>query len=79
MTHGVAPFELGVACEVFGLERPEIVDPWPYRFFLCSPDEQPVRTSMGFSLTGIAPLSALDDADTIVIPAWHGAAEVPPA
>jgi transcriptional regulator GlxA family with amidase domain len=79
VTHGVAPFELGVACEVFGLARPEIIDPWPYSFFLCSSDEQPVRTSMGFSLTGIAPLSALDDADTIVIPAWHGAAEVPPA
>jgi transcriptional regulator GlxA family with amidase domain len=78
VTHGVAPFELGVACEVFGLERPEILDPWPYRFFLCSPDEPPVRTSMSFALTGVRPLSALDRADTIVIPAWHGAADPPP-
>ena len=79
VTHGVAPFELGVACEVFGLDRPEIVDPWPYRFFLCSPDDAPVRTSMSFSLTGVEPLSALDRADTIVIPAWHGASDPPPA
>src|SRR4051795_7692233 len=79
VTHGVAPFELGVACEVFGLARPEILDPWPYRFFLCSPDVEPVRTSIGFSLTRVEPLTALDRADTIVIPAWHGAADPPPA
>src|SRR3954465_4853952 len=79
VTHGVAPFELGVACEVFGLVRPEILDPWPYRFFLCSPDAHPVRTSIGFSITGVEPLAALDRADTIVVPAWHGAADPPPA
>src|SRR3546814_3200351 len=28
ITHGVSPFELSVACEVFGLDRSELVDPW---------------------------------------------------
>lgn len=78
VTHGVAPFELGVACEVFGFARPEIVDPWPYDFLLASPDTPPVRTSAGFSLSGVEPLRALDRADTIVIPAWAQAGKTPP-
>ena len=78
VTHGVAPFELGVACEVFGLERPEIIDPWPYELLLASPEEPPVRTSVGFTLGGIEPLDALERADTIVIPAWSSAAHEPP-
>jgi transcriptional regulator GlxA family with amidase domain len=70
IAHGVAPFELGVACEVFGIQRPELVDPW-YRFVVCSADEPPIRSSWGsFSLVDVAPLSALDRADTVVIPAW---------
>jgi AraC family transcriptional activator FtrA len=78
VTHGVAPFELGVACEVFGLARPEIIDPWPYDFLLASPDQPPVRTNAGFSLSDIEPLRALDRADTIVIPAWASAGTTPP-
>ncbi|MEY2404531.1 MAG: hypothetical protein QOD38_2082, partial [Acidimicrobiaceae bacterium] len=34
VTHGVAPFELAVICEVFGFARPEILDPWPYELVL---------------------------------------------
>lgn len=74
IAQGVAPFELGVACEVFGIQRPELVDPW-YRFVVCSADEPPIRTSWGsFSLVDVSPLSALDRADTVIIPAWpaHG-------
>ncbi len=74
VTQGVPPFELGVACEVFGLERPEIADPWPYTVTLASPDRPPLRTNVGFSLIGVEPLRALDRADTIVIPAWPGTA-----
>ena len=72
IAQGVAPFELGVACEVFGIQRTELVDPW-YRFVVCSADEPPIRTSWGsFSIVDVSPLSALDRADTIVIPAWPG-------
>jgi AraC family transcriptional activator FtrA len=31
----VNPFELGVATEVFGFERPELGVPW-YRFLICA-------------------------------------------
>ncbi len=70
IAHGVSPFELGVACEVFAIQRPELVDPW-YRFVVCSADAPPIRSSWGsFSLVDVSPLSALDRADTVVIPAW---------
>jgi transcriptional regulator GlxA family with amidase domain len=72
VTHGVAPFELAVICEVFGFARPEIVDPWPYQLLLVSPDAPRVRTNQGFAIDGVRPLSALDRADTIVVPAWSG-------
>jgi transcriptional regulator GlxA family with amidase domain len=74
VTQGVPPFELGVACEVFGLERPEIADPWPYTVTLASPDAPPLRTNVGFAVIDVEPLRALDRADTIVIPAWPGTA-----
>ena len=70
VSHGVAPFELGVACEVFGIQRPELADPW-YRFVVASADEAPIRTSIGsFSVGDVSPHRALDRADTIVIPTW---------
>jgi transcriptional regulator GlxA family with amidase domain len=75
---GVPPFELGVVCEVFGLPRPEIADPWPYEHRVCSPDGPTVRTAAGFALAGVEPITALDRADTIVVPAWRGLEHVAP-
>ena len=78
ISHGVSPFELSVGFEVFGVERPEIMEPW-YRFVVCSADEPPIRASRGaFSLVGIAPLAALGRADTILIPAWPSPSEPAP-
>jgi transcriptional regulator GlxA family with amidase domain len=71
VANGVPPFELGVACEVFGLARREILDPWPYELLLASPDAPTVRTSVGFTLGGVLGVEALDRADTIIIPAWN--------
>jgi AraC family transcriptional regulator, transcriptional activator FtrA len=78
VTHGVAPFELAVICEVFGLARPEIVDPWPYEVIIASPDGPRVRTNQCFAIDGARPLSALDRADTIIVPAWSGDATLRP-
>src|SRR5262245_35980816 len=65
---GVAPFELGIVCEVFGSDR--TADGFPgYEFGLCSADGGPVRTSAGFHITPTADLSALGSADLIAIPA----------
>lgn len=66
----VAGFELGVATEVFGLDRSELVDPW-YEFRLVAITDEPiVVTDGGFTISTPWRLADLADADTIVIPAW---------
>jgi transcriptional regulator GlxA family with amidase domain len=78
LADGASPFEFAVVCEVFGLARPEILDPWPYELVLCSVDGRPVRTALGFVLDGLRPMSAANDADTIVVPASGSDALGPP-
>ena len=70
---GVAPFELGIVVEVFGLDRPELDVPWWYelRRRRGAPGPLPA-TAGGFSFFVEHGLEALDDADTIVVPGWHG-------
>jgi AraC family transcriptional regulator, transcriptional activator FtrA len=64
----VAPFELGVLCEVFGTDR--AADGFPgYEFSLCGPEGRPVRTSSGFTITPDADLTPLERADLIAVPA----------
>jgi AraC family transcriptional regulator, transcriptional activator FtrA len=63
----VNPFELGVATEVFGVERPELGVPW-YRFLLCAAALGPVRTSMGFFLIAPSDFSCVAEADTVIVP-----------
>src|SRR5579875_1556095 len=63
----VNPFELGVATEVFGFERPELGVPW-YRFLICGDAGRPIRTSAGFLLAAPYSLEQADEADTIIIP-----------
>jgi transcriptional regulator GlxA family with amidase domain len=66
---GVAPFELAVACEVFGIDRSELVDPW-YGFKVCAAVPGPVRTSIGFTIETPYGLADLARADTVIVPAW---------
>jgi AraC family transcriptional regulator, transcriptional activator FtrA len=74
---GVAPFELGVLCEVFGTDR--TADGFPgYQFDLCSPGGAPVRTSSGFTLTPTADLAPLEQADLIAVPAHPMDRPIPP-
>ena len=37
----VAPFELAVACEVFGIDRSDLGVPW-YRFMVCAAEPTPL-------------------------------------
>jgi AraC family transcriptional regulator, transcriptional activator FtrA len=73
---GVAAFELGVLCEVFGTDRR--ADGFPYyRFHLCSPDGKPVAVKSGFTITPQADLTPMADADLVAVPAHADAAVVP--
>jgi transcriptional regulator GlxA family with amidase domain len=75
---GVHPFELGVACEVFGLDRPELGVPW-YRFRVCAAEPPPLRTGVGFLLDTPHTLDHLDDVDTIVFTHWRSPDEPVPS
>jgi transcriptional regulator GlxA family with amidase domain len=65
----VAPFELGVICEVFGIDRTEDGVP-PFDFRICGPRAgQPLRTTVGMSVTPDHGLDALAGADLVAVPA----------
>ena len=65
---GIAAFELGVVCEVFGTDRR--ADGFPYYDFrLCSLDGKPVTTASGFQLTPHGGLDPVEEADLVVVPA----------
>jgi transcriptional regulator GlxA family with amidase domain len=73
----VAPFELGVICEVFGTDR--TADGFPgYEFHVCSPGGATVRTTSGWLLTPTDDLTALDHADLIAVPAHPIGCPAPP-
>ncbi|UNO41148.1 helix-turn-helix domain-containing protein [Streptomyces sp. MST-110588] len=61
-------FELGCAVEVFGTERPGV--PQHYAFETCTETPGPVPTTAGYAMSVTQGLSALDSADTVIIPGW---------
>ncbi len=62
-------FEIAVACEVFGLDRSELVDPW-YEHRVAAAAPPPLVTNEGLRLDTPYGLEQLALADTIVIPGW---------
>ena len=74
---GVAVFELGVLCEVFGLDRS--ADGLPaYDFAVCAVEPPPLRTTSGFLLDTPHGLDRLESADLVAVPAWRDVRERPP-
>ncbi|PFG44012.1 AraC family transcriptional regulator with amidase-like domain [Isoptericola jiangsuensis] len=66
---GVAPFELGIAYEVFGIDRSATGGP-SFDFTLCTPEPGPVMTKGGFPVVVDAGLDAADDADVVIVVAY---------
>jgi len=66
---GALTFDFAIACEVFGLDRSDIVDPW-YEFLVVAAGERRIRTQTGFVLEATHGLRALARAGTIVVPGW---------
>ena len=64
--HGVAAFEMAVPCEVFGVDRSDLVSPW-YEFRLCAGEEPPIRTNTGFTIDTPWGLESLEWADTVIV------------
>jgi len=69
---GLAPFEFGVICEVFGIDRS--ADGVPnFDFKVCGPEPgRPLRTSVGAFITPNHGLDSLIGADLVAIPAISG-------
>ncbi len=65
---GVAPFEFGVVCEVFGIDRSDTGGP-AFDFTIVTADPGPVRTSLGFDMLIPDGLDAAANADLIAVPA----------
>jgi transcriptional regulator GlxA family with amidase domain len=73
----VHPFELGVACEVFGIDRSD--DGLPrFDFAVCATGRRPVPGPGGMNLHASYRLDRAANADLVVIPAWHTRDELPP-
>lgn len=65
---GFAPFEFGVLCEVFGMDRSDMGVPVS-RFTPVTPEPGLVPTSMGFAMDIADGLDSARDADLICVPA----------
>lgn len=76
VTDGVAPFELGVVCEAFGIDRSDDGVPVA-EFAVCTPRPGPVRTTGGFDLDVRLGLERAEAADLVVVPAILGGADQP--
>ena len=74
---GVSPFELGVACEGFGVDRTDDGVP-RVDFAVASVDGAAVPTSGGMSISTTHRLDVADDADLVIVPATDGPAVWPP-
>lgn len=72
----ISPFHLSVPCVVFGEALPE---PGHFQVQVCSADPQPLRSTAGFEISGLASLRALQQADAIIVPSWRDVNEPPPA
>ena len=71
---GFAPFEFGLACEAFGLDRSDDGVP-NFDFRIVTPDPGAVASSIGFSINVDADLSFAYEADLVVVcpvprPTW---------
>ncbi len=70
-------FEFGCTVELFALERPELEVDW-YDFAVCAVEPGPIRAAGGITVQAPYAPELLERADTIVIPGWRDADELPP-
>ncbi|HST66285.1 MAG TPA: helix-turn-helix domain-containing protein [Mycobacteriales bacterium] len=68
-TAGLSPFELGVACEVFGTDRSDRGIP-TWDFAVCLDAPGPLPTKSGFTIDSPYGLDRLAGADLVIVPSW---------
>lgn len=68
---GQCMFELGIATELFGLDRPELDRQWYELRVVAATPGAPLRTLGGLQLAAAFDLGAIRAAGTIVLPGWN--------
>lgn len=74
---GMAPFELAIVIEVFGLDRPELELPAWYTVDVCAVEPGAHRAVGGIALDVRHGLDLMRRADTVIIPGWPVGRDVP--
>ncbi len=69
----VVAFDLSIAAQVFGARSEGM-----YEFTLCSAAPGPLATTTAFALLIERDLSALEDADTVIVPGYEDLSDAPP-
>jgi AraC family transcriptional activator FtrA len=77
VTQGAPIFELAVPCEVFGIGRQELADPW-YSLRLCPTEGRQATVAAGFRVESPYGLDDLATADTVIVPACANIHAAPP-
>lgn len=75
LTDNLPLFELAIPCEVFGIARPDLHDPW-YELTMMRGEPGEITTAGGLAPSSAAPLEALREMDTIVVPACERSLQV---
>lgn len=73
---GISTFHLSVPCTVFG-EDLDRVGARPYDVVVCAEEIGAIKTLSGFSIDVTHDLSAVETADTVIVPAWFDPDERP--
>jgi AraC family transcriptional activator FtrA len=76
VTGGLSLLEVAAPCDVFGMDRSDLVDPW-YDFAVCAPAG--VRVGGWFQAVTPYGLDRLATADTVIVPACRDVELDPPA
>lgn len=73
---GLCTFEFGCTVELFALNRPELNVKW-YDFAVCSVERGAFKAAGGIEVRVPNSIALLDKADTIIIPGWRDADDLP--
>ena len=76
--NGINPFHLSVPSLVFGTTTGDGNSP-SFEVIVCSVEDGPLRTTAGFTIATAENLATVDDADIIILPAWHDDLRAAPA
>ncbi|GAA0952609.1 helix-turn-helix domain-containing protein [Virgisporangium aurantiacum] len=77
LTDRLPVFEFAVPCEVFGIDRSDLADPW-YDLRMCAGEPGDLRTTIGLRIDAPYGLDEITKADTVVVPGCYRASQLEP-